>query len=199
MAELKRLDSNYKDEDGILEFFCNTSLNDEWLGSNNMDTIDWENRPNTLFNQLYNQKIYDGEKSGLYVYEEDEILCCVGLHYIEEIDCCVASRVYAKASFNKFKKMRLLSDIFDELWKNVITPNYSGWINFVNEYNIPMMNHLYKVNESGKKFKRKKTYCVFEKFEKELIYKDTKQFAIFHIVDESKRSDILEYLNAISI
>ena len=199
MAELKRLDSNYADEDGLLQYFCDTSLNDDWQGAINMSTYDWQDRPESLFNQLYTQKIYDGDKAGLYVYEEDgEIVCSVGLHYIEEVNCCVASRVYAKATFNKFRKMRLLSSIYDDLWKNIITPNYDGWINFVNSYNIPMMEHLYKINRNGDKFTRIDTHCVFEKFDKELTYKNTKQFAIYHIVNEDKRENILEYLDGLS-
>ena len=199
MATFKRLDSSYKDEEGLLEFFCNTSLIDKWEGSSNMDTIDWENRPETLFNQLYKQKIYDGNKAGLWILEDDgEIVCSIGLHYIEEINCGVVSRVYAKSTFNRFKKIRTLNELFAYLRIEVINKIYDGFIIFANSYNLRFLSHLVTVNLSGDKFTRTKEHSFLENFDKEVIYKHTRQRAIFHIINEDRRVNILDYLNGIS-
>jgi len=191
-----RVDSSYT-SDKLMKF-CQSAQNDPHPAARNVELVDWQTRPETLYHQLYIQKIYDGDKNGFYIYEkDDEIICCAGLIHIPEINACVLSRAYADHTVNKFTRVRNYTKFFHQLYDSVIFEKYDSWINFFNTYNLSGRNVITNLNKTPERYKREDKVIEFVNYENPVTYKFTKQFVSYHIINGNDNK-VLEYLNGIS-
>ncbi len=193
---LSRIDSSFVDN-GSLYTLCFGAQRDPHDAARNMEVRFWQDRPETLYNQLYIQKIYDGDKNGFYIYEKDNtVICCAGLTHIPEANACVMSRAYANHRVNKFTRVRNYTKFFYEIYDGVISKQYDAWINFFNEYNLAGRNVITNLNDSEDQYTRTNRIMKFVNYDRPVTYKYTKQFAAYHIVNGDDQK-VLEYLDGI--
>lgn len=179
MDEVIRIDSNYDDADGYLQFFCESSIKDPDPTAINMTYHGWENKPETLMNQIYKQKVYD--KGGYYCWLKDGIiqggLGCYPFEADENI-LVFPTRLYMLHNAPLVRKARILQKLVP-VGLNIAKDNYRAIVWFVNEYNEWKIKGVQNVTGETKKYKPILGDNDTKIFEKKVLYKFTEQTALY--------------------
>lgn len=169
MVSIVRVDSKYDDSDGKLQMFCESASSDPHPAARNMEYLDWENRPETLMNQIFKQKVYD--EGGYFLLEENDIFTAGAGFYPFEFDENIAVspvRLYVIPTMSDYKRIKKMSYVPSKFFKTHIQGNFKGLVTFANDYNAYGIKYILK---NGK--------VNFKLFGEEVIYKYTIQQAVY--------------------
>ena len=111
MDEVIRITSSYALDDKLIEF-CKSAHRSEDPTSENVEFLDWEDRPETLLNQIYKQRIYDD--GGYFCVEEDGRFVAGAGYYPYEDDRNIAIapvRLFIHPEANAFRGIKLLHKV----------------------------------------------------------------------------------------
>jgi hypothetical protein len=190
------------DEHKLIEF-CKDSFSDSKMPSaENMDIIDWEQKPNTLFHSLFIQHRFDKEKrAGYLVIEEDEKYIGGSGFYPLENDpniCLVSVRTYViKSERSKSLNGIHLLPKQIELAKEM---NYRTIILTFNEYNLWLKNLIERGNGANKNFLGlyvPDTYKDWKSLDWTINIQYTKQWCLYKHIDESYDDEFKKIMSSI--
>lgn len=202
MVEVVRVDSRYDDAEGLLHMFCEAANLDDDRASNNIESNNWETRPETLLNQIYKQKVYDeggyfllrkGERFvaglGFYPFEYDKNIMVFG------------SRMYADHRDNVFAKHRNIAYIASKEIFNHFS-KYRAWVGFINEWNKQRIEFAL----DGGRQKSTRDWEHFNGLDHKLIvyphkvkYKNTVQTCVYNDYNYDYEEEIVECLKRIKL
>lgn len=200
MVEIIRVDSKYDDPDGLLYMFCEAAVLDDDRASVNIESTNWMNRPETLLNQIYTQKVYDD--GGYFVLRKgDRIVAGLGIYPFEydKNIMVFGSRMYADHRDNVFAKHRNIAyitskEIFNHFY------DYRAWVGFVNEWNEERIEFAL----NGGKQKSNRNWQHFNGLDHQLFvyphkvnYKNTIQTCVYNDYNYDYEKEILQCLNNI--
>jgi hypothetical protein len=179
MDEVIRIDSSYNDEDGYLQYFCESSVNDKDPTAVNMAYHDWENKPETLMHQIYKQKVYD--EGGYFCWlKDDKIIGGMGC-YPFELDKNVLvfpTRLYMLHNAPLVRKARIMQKLVP-VGSNLARDNYRAIVWFVNAYNEWKIKGVRGVTSETRKYKPVLGNNDTKVFDMKVIYKHTEQTALY--------------------
>ena len=177
MVSIVRVDSKYDDIDGKLQMFCESASSDSHLAARNMEYFDWENRPETLMNQIFKQKVYDD--GGYFLLEENDMFTAGAGFYPFEFDKNIAVspvRLYVIPTMSDYKRIKKMSYVPSKFFKTHIQNNFKGLVTFANEYNAYGIKYALK---AGSDRWIMNGSVNFKLFDESVIYKHTPQQAIY--------------------
>ncbi len=192
-----RIDSNHIVDNKLFEM-CNSAHLSNDPTAENIESLDWWDRPETLLHQIFKQKVYD--EGGYFVYEEDEkYLGGLGCYPFEEdknIFVCPV-RLYVIPDLGLKKSMRVIQQLVAHA-VNYAKDKHRAMIFFVNEHNKWRLKSVeHAVNP------KKNPYAVFpnlamKQYDKTVKYKFTDQTAVYLDYNNYEK-EILNCLKKITI
>lgn len=192
-----RIDSNYKLDDKLLGM-CNSAHLSNDPTAENIESLDWWDRPETLLHQIYKQKVYD--KGGYFVYEEDgKYIGGLGFYPFEEDSNIFVSpvRMYVVPDLGLRKSIRTIQKLVNEVF-TYAKDDYRAAVFFVNDH-----NHWRLKSAQNAVDPKKNPYVVFpnlpwKTFEQTTRYKHTDQTAVY-LDYTGYEEEILKCLKKISL
>jgi hypothetical protein len=198
MDEVIRITSSYALDDKLIEF-CKSAHQSEDPTSENVEFLDWENRPETLLNQIYKQRIYDD--GGYFCVEEDGRFVAGAGYYPHEDDRNIAVapvRLYIHPEANAFRGIKLLHKVTQSVIEYIKKQDHKCFVFFVNEHNMWRTKR-----HSDWKTSRGNYVSVFpgqpvKQYEHKVEYKYTPQYA-FYVNYENYEKEIITWLEKITL
>jgi len=197
MAEVIRIDSRYDDPDGLLQMFCEAAVLDKDRASVNIESLNWEDRPETLLNQIYKQRVYDD--GGYFVLKKsDRFVAGLGIYPFEYDNNILVfgSRMYADHRDNVFAKHRNIAYITSKEIFNYFK-KYRAWVGFINEWNEQRIAFAL----DGGRQKSNRDWQHFNNLDHQLIvyphkvlYKNTIQTCVYNDYNYDYKDEILKCL-----
>jgi len=179
MDEVIRITSDYSIDDKLINF-CKTSHFSDDPTAENMEFIDWENRPETLLNQIFIQRVYD--KGGYFCLERDgEYVAGCGYYPFEgdeNIAVCPV-RLYVTPDQGIFTGHKLLQKIQQKTLEYVSKQNHKMLLCFVNEHNMWRTKFLDKWKNPRKNYKSVFPGIPTKMYQHKVEYKFTPQWAFY--------------------
>lgn len=192
-----RIDSRYTLDDKLIEM-CKSAHYSEDPTSENIEFLDWQNRPETLLHQIYIQKVYDD--GGYFVYEENEkYLGGTGVYPFEYDTNIFVSpvRLYVIPNLGLKKSIRTIQQLVNKSFV-YSKDNYRACIFFVNEHNRWRLKSVeHAINP------KKNPYAIFPNvvakiYDRRVRYKNTDQTAVYFDY-ENYEKEIIKCLKKISL
>ena len=138
-----RIDSSSIDDNKLFDM-CKTSEFSEDPTAENMQFLDWNNRPETLLHQNFKQKVYD--EGGYFVYEEGGVYLGGGGFYPFEGDVNIVVfpvRLYVIPTLGIKKNMEVIQKLIAYMTDVIkTTTEYRGSVFFVNDHNLWRLKSL---------------------------------------------------------
>ena len=184
MVSLIRIDSNYEDDDGLLQMFCESASKDPHPAARNMEFYNWEKRPETLLYKIYIEKLFD--TGGYFLMLENGVFTAGSGYYTFEYDSNVAVspvRLYAAPTTSTYRRARNMSYVSYKFLDEEIFKKYKGQVFFLNYYNEYGVEYTLRAGNVKKNKSRDywpvKTPIHYKKYESKVIYNNEKQTAIY--------------------
>ena len=177
MVSLVRVDSKYDDIDGKLQLFCESASSDPHPAARNMEYFYWEDRPETLMNQIFKQKVYDD--GGYFLLEENDMFTAGAGFYPFELDENIAVspvRLYVIPTMSDYKRIKKMSYVPSKFFTTHIKDNFKGLVTFFNDYNSYGKKYILKAGDNRWIFQGKVTFNLHDK---KVFYKNTIQGSIY--------------------
>jgi hypothetical protein len=133
-----RIDSSCEKDKKLFDMCKIAEFSDD-LTAENVQVLDWKNRPETVLNQIFIQKIYDCENGGYFVYEKDgKYVCGVGCYPFEQDDSIAVFpvRLYISTDLGMKERIQLMRKLIQHTFIRAIKDNYRAAVFFLNDHNL---------------------------------------------------------------
>lgn len=192
------------DKHKLINFCKDASTDNKMPASENMDVIDWEQKPNTLFHAMFTQKRFNREnRAGYLIIEEnDQYIGGSGFYPLENDPniCLVSVRTYVI----KTKRSRSLNGVHIlprqiELAKEM---NYKSLILTFNKYNLWLMNLIERGGGANNNFLGlhvPETYKGWKPLDWTINIQYTKQWCLYKHLDNSYDSTFKKTMSNIRV
>lgn len=203
MVKLIRIDSKTKLDDKLI-VFCQSAHFSEDPTAENIEFLDWENRPETLLNQIYKQKVYD--EGGYFCLEKNDKFVAGCGYYPYEDDHNIATypvRLYVIPELGIFRGITVMQVCANKTLQYIKEQDYRALLCFINEHNLWRMKFRKTWEKNDWTNSTKNWQPIFpghaiKIYEKLVDYKFTKQYAMY--CDYSNYEDqILKCLEKIAL
>lgn len=197
-----RIDSSSIDDNKLFDM-CKTSEFSEDPTAENMQFLDWNNRPETLLHQNFKQKVYD--EGGYFVYEEGGVYLGGGGFYPFEGDVNIVVfpvRLYVIPTLGIKKNMEVIQKLIAYMTDVIkTTTEYRGSVFFVNDHNLWRLKSLKSMMDPTKRKLVPFPDLKMVTYDKQVRYKNTEQTAVYFDFDynDSYEQGILECLQKLTI
>lgn len=195
--------------------FCNYSLEDTRPNAINMDPIDWENKNHTFLYCLYKEKRFDGPNSGYLVnIVNGEIVAGHGWYPSDwDNNIYVTSRLYTIPGYLKGLSVNNASNCNDLVWAvedYAIQQGYKGGCFTFEKHNEYLADKSIRINNPKKYPDYRKVVVngiVKAEYRKPgirmreqkkigpFIIKNTEQFVMYHLFDETYEKELIRKIN----
>lgn len=209
----KVIDSN-SDVD-LVKQFCLAQKRNDNFATDNVDIEDWENKTHTLLYLIFKEKRFDTPGANYFIRED--LQAGVGISPCDfDNNVCVVTRFYVKPAVKGIGK-----DIGHHLFYHALEQaeefGYKGFVETFNEYNQLLMER----NERYNRPNRHKNYAFMAKNENgvwikhhyrepniritpftrfgPITYRNTKQWGLFHLWDETYEQALLEKIGLLGV
>lgn len=181
-------------EDPKLKALCGSALFDPSPAARNMELLDWENRPETLWNHVFKQRTYD--TGGFYYLEKDgEAVAAAGYYKLPNENIAVGpTRLYTKYDMSHFARVKHATTIMRHVTDEIISEKFIGAMCFVNEYNLNLKKIIPMNDTPGKKNRYGNRKMKFLPYHQPVNYLYTKQWAMYQVFEENCEKVILNWL-----
>lgn len=195
---LEKVDSNYPIETMLK--FCEQSIDDTHPAAENMDPVDWENKPHTLLYKIYKEKMYDNPKSGYYILQQKEVPK-FGLGFVpsavDENIALGSTRFYVVPNVKNTMLWRatkatfILSNIMEEI-------GYKGYFYTFNEYNYTN-GFMDLVRDGADRAIKDGVRRHMKKLPYSIMYNYTEQYVIYHLYNDDYEQTFLNKMEQIKV
>lgn len=188
-------DSN-SPKDLLIEL-CEEATKDDMPGSKNLSLINWEKNPASLLYKIYIEKVYDDCNRGKYMGvlgEDGKLMLTFGCMPWDKDSnvCLMPTRMYLRAE----KRLQGAAESYTKRFalpqqmmnQECIKLGYKATVITHNQYNLFLRDATYRDS-------REEGYMIFDYYEHPVIVNYTKQWAMYHMFDESYESELITSLD----
>lgn len=186
-------------DDSLLIELCEAAGRDDMPGARNLSLIGWENNPACLLYKIYIEKVYDEDNRGRYmgVLDEDgKIMLSFGcMPWDKDYNTCLMpTRLYLREDRRGYGKTETFTKRFEIPQKlmneECIRLGYRATLITHNQYNLFL-------REAAHRDSRDSGYMIFDYYDDPVIINYTKQWALYHLFDQTYAPELIRILDSV--